>query len=262
MKVEQIIEKLEAIAPVNYAENWDNVGLLVGTKEKDVSCIMVALDATDEVIDQAIAQKVDLLITHHPMIFSAMKKITGDDFIGRRILALAKHEISYYAMHTNCDVCVMNDVAAKKIGLDSSDILEEVAKSEDGKSMGIGKVGTLKQEKSVRELAELVKSVFEVDYVQVTGEFSKQVQRVAISTGAGKSMVSHALDKQAQLLITGDMDHHTAIDALAQGLQIIDAGHFGTEHFMVEYVWNYLQEHLPENITVIQAKEEKPFHIL
>lgn len=258
----QIIEKLEAIAPINYAEKWDNVGLLVGTREKDAKRIMIALDATDEVIEQAIENNVDMLITHHPMIFSAMKKITEEDFIGRRILALAKHEISYYAMHTNCDVGVMNDVAADKIGLESEDVLEEVTKTEDGKAMGIGKVGMLKQEMTIQKIATLVKNVFDTDYVRVTGELSNKVQRVAISTGAGKSMVSYALDKHAQLLITGDMDHHTAIDALAQGLQIIDAGHFGTEHFMVEYVWNYLCQCLPEDMDVIRAEETNPFQTI
>lgn len=223
---------------------------------------MIALDATDRVIEQAIEQRVDLLITHHPMIFSAMKKITEDDFIGRRILALAKHEISYYAMHTNCDVGVMNDVAAEKIGLLSEDVLEEVTKTEDGKAMGIGKVGMLRQEMSVKEIGELVKSVFDMEDVRVTGEPSTNVQRVAISTGAGKSMVSYALNKKAQLLITGDIDHHTAIDALAQGLQIIDAGHFGTEHFMVEYVWKYLQDCLTTDIKVIQAEEKNPFQTI
>lgn len=234
----------------------------MGTIDKDVSRIMIALDATDQVIEQAIDQQIDLLVTHHPMIFSAMKKITGEDFIGRRILALAKHEISYYAMHTNCDVCVMNDVAAGKIGLESEDILEEVATTEDGKTMGIGSVGMLKEKMSVQDIATLVKNVFDMDYVRVTGELSNQVQRVAISTGAGKSMVSYALNKQAQLLITGDIDHHTAIDALAQGLQVIDAGHFGTEHFMVEYMWNYLREQLPQGIAVLQAEEQNPFHTL
>lgn len=230
--------------------------------EKDASRIMIALDATDQVIEQAIDQQIDLLVTHHPMIFSAMKKITGEDFIGRRVLALAKHEICYYAMHTNCDVCVMNDVAACKIGLESEDILEEVAGTEDGKNMGIGKVGMLKEKMSVKDIAALVKNVFDIDYVRATGELSNQVQRVAISTGAGKSMVPYALNKEAQLFITGDIDHHTAIDALAQGLQVIDAGHFGTEHFIVEYIWNYLRKQLPEDILVWQAEEQNPFHTL
>lgn len=262
MKVTQIIEKLDAIAPIDYAENWDNVGLLVGTKEKDANRIMIALDATDEVVEQAIEKKADLLITHHPMIFSAMKKITEEDFIGRRILKLAKHEISYYVMHTNCDVGVMNDVAAEMIGLISEDVLEEVTKTEDGKSMGIGKVGILKHEMSIEEIAALVKSVFDTDYVRVTGEISNKVQRVAISTGAGKSMVLSAINKGAQLLITGDMDHHTAIDALAQGVQIIDAGHFGTEHFMAEYVCKYLRQCLSPDMEIIQAKETNPFQTI
>ena len=86
MKAAQIIDKLEQLAPIAYAESWDNVGLLVGSREREVKKIMVALDATDAVIEQAIAKKVDMIITHHPMIFSAMKRVTDEDFIGRRIL--------------------------------------------------------------------------------------------------------------------------------------------------------------------------------
>ena len=258
MKVAQIIDKLEQLAPIAYAESWDNVGLLVGSREREVKKIMVALDATDAVIEQAIAKKVDMIITHHPMIFSAMKRVTDEDFIGRRILRLVKHDISYYAMHTNCDVCVMNDVAAEKIHLISEDILELVSDRE-GTSMGIGKVGTLQEEVTVKQLAEQTKEAFDLGEVRVTGDVEKEVKRVAISTGAGKSMVKYALQKQAQVLISGDIDHHTAIDALDCGLQIIDAGHFGTEHFMVSHVSDYLQKIYGSEIEIFQAQENTPF---
>lgn len=262
MNVGQIIEQLEKLAPVSFAEHWDNVGLLVGTRTTQVQRILVALDATDDVIEQAIKQKADLLITHHPMIFSAMKKINDEDFIGRRILKLVQNGISYYAMHTNCDVCVMNDVAADKIGLRADAVLEVTGEDGQGQEVGIGKAGELKEMLTIEDLAERVKEAFGISYVQVTGNRKQKVSRAAISTGSGKSLVSYAIKQNVQVLITGDIDHHTAIDALAQGMQIIDAGHFGTEHFMVEYVQQYLAGLLDESIKVLQANEQNPFQIL
>lgn len=261
MICKEIIEKLEEIAPISYAENWDNVGLLVGRKNKPVQKIMVALDATDSVIEQAVKAEVDLLITHHPMIFSPMKKITEDDFIGRRVIALLRADISYYAMHTNYDVCVMNDKAAEKLGLQVEDILEPV-KEADGEWKGIGKVGILSKPSTVEELAEKIKKVFQISDVRITGEANRKVEKIAISTGSGKSMMKLALEKGAQVLITGDMDHHTVIDALDQGMQIIDAGHYGTEHFMVHEVAAYLEEQFSSRVKVICATEDNPFTVL
>ena len=256
----EIINCIEKLAPVSYAESWDNVGLLVGDRVKEVHRIMTALDATDSVIAQAVEAKADMLVTHHPMIFSAIKHVTNDDFIGRRIIRLIQNDISYYAMHTNCDVCIMNDVAAEMIGLSKEDVLEEVGKNpETGKAAGIGTVGDLKEPVTVRELAERVKEVFGISHVRVTGDLERMVQRAAISTGAGKSMAEYARQKGAQVFISGDLDHHTVIDMLDQGMQIIDAGHYGTEHFMAEYMFTYLQKQFGDMVDIVQAKETDPF---
>ena len=194
MKIEQIIEQLEEIAPGAYAENWDNVGLLVGTKQREAKRILVALDATDSVIQQAVEQNVDLLITHHPMIFSSFKRVNDEDFIGRRIITLVENHISYYAMHTNCDVCVMNEIAAKKMNLVAEDVLEGVKETNDGKMMGIGTVGHLDRPKSVEEIARQVKEQFGAQQVRVTGSLDHMVESIAVSTGAGKSCQWDDLD--------------------------------------------------------------------
>lgn len=262
MKCEAIIKKLEELAPTQYAEQWDNVGLLVGSKKKQVKKILIALDATDSVIEQAVHLGADMLITHHPMIFSGMKRINDEDFIGRRVISLIQNDISYYAMHTNCDVCVMNDVAAEKIGLIPEDILEVVGENNEGDVLGIGKIGILQKEVTVKQLAEQVKQVFGLKTVRVTGELEQEVKKVAISTGAGKSMSKLALKKGAQVIITGDMDHHSVIDALAQGMQVIDAGHYGTEHFMVEYIEAYLNKQFGDELEIYQAIEKEPFSTL
>lgn len=256
----EVITCIEKLAPLSYAESWDNVGLLVGNRDKKVHRIMTALDATDAVIAQAVEKQVDMLVTHHPMIFSAMKRITEDDFIGRRIIKLIQNDMAYYAMHTNFDVCMMNDIAAEKIGIIKDAVLEEVCiNGETGEAAGIGIAGNLKELMTVEQLAQLVKNTFRIPHVKVSGNLERKVQRAAISTGAGKSMASHALKKGAEVFISGDMDHHTIIDMLDQGMQVIDAGHYGTEHFMSEYVCTYLKKELGDKVQIIQAKETEPF---
>ncbi|MBD5088982.1 MAG: Nif3-like dinuclear metal center hexameric protein [Clostridiales bacterium] len=260
MTCKEIMACIEKLAPTSYAESWDNVGLLVGNRYKKVHRIMTALDATDAVIAQAVEQKADMLVTHHPMIFSAMKRVTDDDFIGRRIIKLIQNDISYYAMHTNCDVCMMNKVAAEKIGITKDEVLEEVCtNSETGEVEGIGMVGNLKVSMTVEQLAQVVKDVFGIPHVRVSGNLAREVKKVAISTGAGKSIAGYALKKGAEVFISGDMDHHTVIDMLDQNMQIIDAGHYGTEHFMAEYMCTYLKKELGDEVEILQAKELEPF---
>ena len=144
------------MSPCFYAESWDNVGLLAGSRKKEVSRIYVALDATDEVIEEAVLMEADMLITHHPLIFSAMKKITTDDFIGRRIVKLLEHGISYYAMHTNFDVTHMAELAADRMGMTARSVLSVTCEGETGKA-GIGKAGILPEEMTVSKCAEIVK---------------------------------------------------------------------------------------------------------
>lgn len=260
MKCSEIIKQLEALAPVQYAEHWDNVGLLVGSDKNEINKIMVALDATDSVITQAVNEKVDLLITHHPMIFSAMKRITEEDFIGKKIIELIQHDISYYAMHTNCDVCVMNQIAADKIGLLQGEVLEPIKENKElGILEGIGKYGVLKEAQTMEQLAKRVKEAFGIDSVRMTGEKDKKVKKVAISTGAGKSLIPYALKAGVDVLVTGDIDHHVAIDARDQGLLLIDAGHFGTEHFMVDFISDYIEKTFSMQGKVYRAKEQTPF---
>ena len=117
MECKKVIEILEKQSPKSYACDWDNVGLLVGREDKEIQKIYIALDATDEAIEEAIANGADMLLTHHPMIFKGMKRVTQEDFIGRRIIRLIQNDMVYYAMHTNFDVMGMADLAADYLGI-------------------------------------------------------------------------------------------------------------------------------------------------
>ena len=259
MICKDIIRMIEEKYPKSYAMNWDNVGLLAGRYEKEVKKIYIALDATDEVIDSAIAEGADMLITHHPLIFSGLKKITNGDFIGNRLIRLIQNDISYYAMHTNYDVLGMAELSGVKMKFENAEVLEVT--SVDEVPEGIGRVADLNKPISLRECCENVKEIFALDSVKVFGDLEKMVSRVAISGGSGKSMIAPALEKGADVLITGDIGHHEGIDAVAQNLAIIDAGHYGIEHIFIEDMKTFLDERL-DNISVKGAPVIHPFTVL
>ena len=258
MLCRDIMKVIEATYPKHAALEWDNVGLLVGRTEKEVKKIYVALDATDEVIEQAVAANADMLITHHPLLFSPLKKITDEHFIGGRVVKLLQHDISYYAMHTNYDVCGMADISAAILGLDGAETLEVT----DKESMeGIGKVGDFSGPMSLQSCGEFIKEKFQLDSVKVFGDLSSTVQRVAICPGSGKGMTELALEKNADVLVTGDIGHHEGSDAVAQGLAIIDAGHYGLEHIFIEDMANYLRKNI-EGIVVETHEITHPFQVI
>lgn len=252
----EIIRIIEKRYPREEALDWDNVGLLVGRTDKEVKKIFVALDATDSVIDYVVKHDVDMLITHHPLLFQAVKKITNEDFIGNRIVTLLKNDVAYYAMHTNYDVLGMASLASRILGLEEEEVFELTnPETQDG----IGRVGKI-TEMTLKECCGLVKKKFTLSTVKVFGNLEQNVKRVAICPGSGKHMTSLALKKGADVLVTGDIDHHEGIDAVAQGLAIIDAGHYGLEHIFIDDIYTFLQQHT--NIMVEKENIIHPFQTI
>lgn len=266
MRCDEIIVELECLAPEFLACSWDNPGLLVGRYDKEVRTIYLALDATDEVIEDAVSHHADMLLTHHPMIFKAVKKVNNEDFIGRRIIKLIRNDISCYAMHTNFDSApgCMADLAAARIGLeDGSQILEPEGEW-DGTGYGIGKVGRLECAVTLKELAKRVKRVFGLPFVTVYGdlESDEPVSLCAVSPGAGGSMVEPALQSGADVLVTGDIGHHEGIDSVARKMSIIDAGHYGLEHIFMDFMEQYLKKHLGDQVKIVKAPIAFPASVL
>ena len=258
MECKKVIEILEKQSPKSYACDWDNVGLLVGREDKEIQKIYIALDAT--AIEEAIANGADMLLTHHPMIFKGMKRVTQEDFIGRRIIRLIQNDMVYYAMHTNFDVMGMADLAADYLGISDTRVLEITSVSETGEE-GIGRYGSLKKEMTVRECCEEVKQAFSLENVKVFGDLERKVKTAAISPGSGRSVISNALQAGVDVLITGDIDHHEGIDAVAQKLTVIDAGHYGVEHIFIPYMEQYLKREAKELEIAVQPLTF-PFQII
>lgn len=259
MKCREIIDIIENMCPLDAACDWDNPGLIVGDKDAEIHSIMVALDATEEVIEAAISQRVNMLITHHPLIFGKIKKINTDDIVGKRLIRLIQNGINCYAAHTNFDVKAMATLAASMLGLEAPEVLE-VTDIRDGVEEGIGRVSDV-YESSAKIWIEKLKASFELENVIVYGDIDKIVKRVAISPGSGKSVIEHAVAKKADLLITGDIGHHDGLDAVESGITVVDAGHYGLEYIFIDYMARVL-EHKCNDARIITCKAGVPYKII
>ena len=260
MKVKELTDWLDSRYPAGMAEHWDNVGLLVGDDEAEVHHVFLALDLTEGTLEEAVSAGADMIVTHHPMIFDGQKKINNHSFTGRRILKLIRNNIQYYAMHTNYDVLGMAELSADYLKLTEREVLAVTAQTEHGEE-GFGRVGNLPHEMTLRECGKFVKDALALNDVKVYGDLDKIVQKAAICTGSGKSMIPDVLAKGAEVYVTGDIDHHTGIDAVASGMTIVDAGHYGTEYIFMNAMQKVLGENFP-TLRVTCAKVKSPYMIL
>lgn len=261
MLCREIMQVIEASYPRKAALDFDNVGLLAGRSDKEVERVYLALDATDAVIDRAIRAGADMLITHHPLIFSAVKKVTDEDFITRRVIKLIRNDISYYAMHTNYDVLGMAELSEKILGIKDTEVLDVTMENENGKTEGIGRIGFLEKPMTLEECCVYVKHRLKLGSLKVFGDMGRNVSRMAVSPGSGKSAIAAALQKGADVLVTGDIGHHDGLDAVEQGLAVIDAGHYGTEYIFIDDMKRFLNDKLPV-LDVITDPVIHPFQVI
>ena len=204
MLLGEILLRLEQLSPASFAMDWDNSGLLVGDRNAEIHRVLIAVDATRDVVNEAVEKRADLILTHHPMIFGSISRVVKDDVIGDKILTLAEHHISLFCMHTNFDVIGMADEVADRLMLKHKRVLD-VTFEDDISKEGLGRYGTLPREMSLKELAEEVKIRFKIPGVVMYGDGETIVEKVAICGGSGKDFIPNALQNKCQVLITGDV---------------------------------------------------------
>jgi dinuclear metal center YbgI/SA1388 family protein len=250
--VADIITVMERIAPPALAEAWDNCGLQVGSPQWPVNKIWVALDPLFSVVEAAAAQSVDMVITHHPLIFKPLRSIDVETDIGRIINNALITQTAVYAAHTNLDSTVngINDILAQRIGLQDTVPLQPIsgAYSTDAESIetciGLGRVGRLASAVSAAQLAQDVKSALSLDLVRVAGDLQTVVRNVAVCSGGGGSLLEAFFKTDAQVYISGDLRYHDARAAEAAGRVLIDVGHFPSEHIVVNSLAVQLQKEM------------------
>lgn len=250
----KIIEKIDAFAPRSLAEEWDNPGFLCGNIKKDIKRVLLALDINLKTIEEAIENKCDMIISHHPMFFKGLKSIDFSTPEGKAVGLLVKNDVCVFSAHTNLDAAEngINQKLAELFNLSNIKVLDPI----DEKT-GIGRFGTLSQEMTAEDFSELVKEKLNTPFVKISGE--KIIKKLAICSGSGAEYFHLAKENGCDALLTADVKYHTAIEAEENGICLIDAGHFPTEKLVCD-IFKEILEVLP--IELIVSKDKDIFKVI
>lgn len=363
VKCSDIMDFMEQLAPKFLAEEWDNTGLIVGNPDSEVRNVMLCLDITGKVVQEAVDRRVDMIISHHPLIFKSLRSIRQNDPKGRALMELIKNEINVYSAHTNLDFAVpgINEYLAEKLGLKDiralktyksekmyklavfvpekeTDVvreamgragagwignysdcffitggtgtfkplegtnpyigergrLERVAENRietivpasrleavikamlevhpyeevaydiyplevEGKAYGMGRLGFLPAPLDIEEFIAIVKDKLDIKNLRLIGNTGKKVEIVAVFCGSFDDDITETVKKKAEILITGDVKYHTAVELSEEGLCVIDAGHFNTERIILPRIAEFIQKSFPGVTVNISTMEEDPF---
>ena len=274
--VATVVAAFEDFAPRELAEDWDRVGLQVGDENMEVRKILVALDTTEAVIKEAIKMGVDMIVTHHPLLFGKKPiDITTSSSVGRRVLMLAAAGIALYVMHTNLDIAYggTSDVLADMIGLMSSRtpiIPSGAIYNKAGASgeveipLGLGRIGRLPEPMKFDEFVEHVKGKLHAPFVQYSFSSSqKEVRKIAICTGSGAdaALIQAVADASCDVYITGDVKYHMAQMAEEQGVALIDATHYFSEVIVVPVVGKYIKKVMPHLVVTLSQVDGSMMYI-
>ena len=255
--VKDIFNHLNNLADVKLAEKWDNVGLMLGSNNNEVSRVLVCLDVTTSVVEESIANNVNLIVSHHPLIFKSLKNIDyTTDFKSRIIRNLIKNDISVISFHTNLDSATLglNDYLAKILKLNEIQVLFEHSLDN---TAGLGRIGKLSKPLKLSDFIIYVKNCFSLETVSAVIGDEKEISTIALLGGSGADFI-YTLP-EVDVYLTGDVGYHAALDAIEMKKNIIDVGHF-TENLVKDLLLDYISE---LNVEVIKSSVEKsPFKIL
>ena len=257
IKVNNIIKEMELLAPTYLKEDFDNVGLMVGDKNKEVKKVLLALDCTLKVIEEAKKENVELIITHHPLIFKRPSSITTDTLQGKKIIELIKNDISLYSSHTNLDSVEngLNDTIVSILGFDNFEILE---KNKRDDKAGLGRIVSLNESIQLEDLISKIKKSLNINNLRVVKGKDK-VNKIAIINGSGQDFIGKAVALGADCIITGDTTYHFASDYKEMEISILDVGHFASEQITFFNVMENLKEKFKYVEFITSTVEEDPF---
>lgn len=265
LKVGDIESIMESYAPAYLKESYDNVGLMLGDSECKVNSILIALDCTLEVIDEAIEKGCNLIITHHPLLFLKPKSITAETLIGRKILKLIKNNINVYSSHTNLDITKggLNDIITELLGYKKWEIIQSQSGNSNIHNEGIGRLVKLDNPLTLRNICENIKSALNISQLRYAGEESMLINKIAIINGSGEDYFEASAKLGADCIITGDTSYHYVSDYNEMGIAIIDAGHFETEWPSMRIIANVISEKLNSlgynNSILLSEKCKSPY---
>ena len=252
--VADILKFVEALAPRSMKMDWDNVGLLCGRRHTPVTKVLVALDPFEHVCQEAADWGAELIVSHHPLIFQAMKAVTEDTSIGRSILTLCRHGISAINAHTNLDCSPggVNDVLAQKLGLQNIQVIDPSGVDENGNEWGLLRCGEVEGQ-TLNQFLSTVKNQLACEGLRYV-DGGKPVRKVAVGGGSCAGAMLDALAAGCDTFVTADIKYNQFWDAHDLGINLIDAGHFATENPVVAVLAEKITAAFPDLEVKISEK--------
>ncbi len=237
-RIQDILDELCRIAPLELQMDFDNAGFQIGRGDREVSRVLLALDATDAVVQEAVSLGAQLIVTHHPLIFTSLRLLNDRDPVSRRVLTMAEKQIGLICMHTNLDIADggVNDVLIRLLGAEPGEAL-------DGESCG--RIGVLDEPMSLGDFLSLCKQRLHLPSVRYC-DGGKAVHRIAVMGGSGAGSISDAVAKGCDTYVTADVKYHQFQRAEELGLSLIDADHFYTENPVIPTLAGRLSLAFPE----------------
>lgn len=255
VRVCDIAKHIEQYAPLHYKEEWDNVGLLVGDKNQEVKSVLVSLNYSERVIEEAISKNVDMLVSHHPMIYKPLSRITLDDPTGKKIIDCIKNDIAVYAMHTNFDnsICGTNDILFDKLSLNNKSTIDIIDKETNA---GGGRIGDLSERLTFKQFLDYVSlklNTKNIVYAEDKQGLNKPIKKVGLCAGAAEiKMIIKAKSMGCDVFVTGDIGLHKGQLAEEYGIDIVDIGHYLSEKIALDFIKKDLGQHFDIQVSVTE----------
>lgn len=261
MKVGDIVNAIEAIAPPSLQEGWDNTGLLVGSRDNECRGVMVCVDVTPAIIDEALSAGCDMVVSHHPLIFKGLKRLNGSNRVERSVIKAIENGVAVYCCHTSIDnapVEGVSHVMARKLGVTDCDVLSPGGSD---RNIGLGVVGRFAEPLSPIGLVELVKRSFGSPVTRCSSLPSGMIGRVAMCGGSGSGFIADAIAAGASAYITSDTRYHDFVD-YGDKIFIVDIGHFESEECTKEIFYQIIKEKFPNFAVCYSVIETNPISYL
>lgn len=242
MKIGEVIDYLNRETHPEYQESYDNAGFIVGDPDEECTGVMIALDLTDEVVMEAQEKSANLIVTHHPMIFGGIKRITPQNEVGRLIMKLITHRMAVYAAHTNLDNLKdgVNGILSFQLGLTNCQILRPL-EGQPSAEVGAGMIGQLPYPIPTEAFLEQVKVTLGLPMLRVSAIAGPVVSRVAVCGGAGNFLIDDAIRQKADIYMTGDMKYHDFQRAEGR-ITLVDIGHYESEQFSKQIFYSIISK--------------------
>ena len=261
MKIREVVDALERFAPLPLQESFDNAGLQVGLTEAEVSGALLCLDVTEMVVDEAVALGCNLIVSHHPLIFHALKHITYENDVQRAVAKALTNGITVVSMHTNMDNARggVNFKIAEKMCLGGCRFF--AGKTVDGIECGSGVIGTLPEGVAADDFVIMLKRTFDVECVECNQLLRRPIKTVAVCGGAGSFLLGDAIAEGADAFVTGEMHYHQYFGH-EQEIQIGVMGHYQSEQYTKEIFYSIIGETFPELPLFMTAIDTNPIKYL